>query len=262
MYPELLRIGPFVISSYGLFLALAFLAGIYIASRLAGRRGIDADAVINISLVIMVSAIIGSRLLYVLTHLDEFRGRWLYTVVPLRPDGSIGLGGLILLGGVLGAILAGSLYARHRRLPYWPLADSIAPALAFGLFLGRIGCFLNGCCYGKTCNLPWGVKFPPESAATYIMGHQALHPTQLYSSGYALLIFAVLMWLESRKPFAGLLSGVFLMLYGIARFSVDFFRYYERQMFFFGTLDLNQLISIMLFLSGGLILYIRRQAQT
>ena len=93
------------------------------------------------------------------------------------------------------------------------------------------------------------------------MGHQALHPTQLYSSGYALLIFALLIWLEQSKPHDGLLSGVFLMLYGVARFSVDFFRYYESQMFLFGRLDLNQLISIMLFCAGGLILYVRNRAQ-
>lgn len=255
MHPELFRIGPLVINSYGLMLALAFIIGMFIAGKLAEKKGLDKDEIINLSFIIMVSAIFGARVLYVLTHLEEFSGRWTKTFWPVQDDGSVGINGLILLGGVIGAVIAASIYASRKKMPYWKTADSIAPALAFGLVLGRIGCFLNGCCFGKVCDLPWGVRFPDGSAADVIMQHNSLHPTQLYSSLYALIIFSILIWLSYKRPFDGMVTGVFLILYGIARFTVDFFRYYESQMFLFWGLDLNQIISMIMFIGGIVLIY-------
>ena len=260
MYPELFRIGPIAISSYGVMLAAAFIIGVMITTRLARQRGIDEDAIINLTFLVMISAIIGSRLLYVLMHLQEFRGRWIYTFLPLQPDGTIGLSGLIFLGGLIAAVITGVWYVRRKKLPLWKTADSLAPAVAFGLFLGRIGCFLNGCCFGKACALPWGVKFPGQSPAGAIMGDVHLHPTQLYSSSYALLIFALLMWLNARKSFDGALTAAFLILYGISRFTVDFFRFYESQMQI-GFLDLNQIISLLMIAGGVFIFFKHKQAQ-
>ncbi len=253
MYPELFRIGPLAISSYGLLLASAFVAGIYITLRLGRQRGIDEDALTNLAFLAMVSAIIGSRLLYVLTHLAEFRGRWRYTFLPVQPDGTIGLSGLIFLGGVIGALISGLIYAAYKKLPVWPTADSFAPAVAFGLFLGRMGCFLNGCCFGKACELPWGVKFPGGSPAGVIMGTVPLHPTQLYAAAYALLIFLFLLWLNRKKVFPGALSAAFLIGYGLSRFTVDFFRYYESEMQV-GFLYLNQVISLVMIAGGAAVL--------
>ena len=179
MYPELIRIGPVVVSSYGLMLAIAFIAGMTLTTRMARQRGIDEDNIINLAFLIMVSAIVGSRLLYVLTHLEEFRGRWLYTFLPVQPDGSIGLSGLIFLGGLIGAIITGVAYAIYKKLPVWPTADSIAPAVALGLVFGRLGCFLNGCCFGKACAMPWAVIFPAHSPAGAILPGAHIHPTQL-----------------------------------------------------------------------------------
>ncbi|RMF54431.1 MAG: hypothetical protein D6748_16415, partial [Calditrichaeota bacterium] len=99
MYPELLRLGPLVISSYGILLAIAFISGIAITNSLAKKRDISPEHVVNLALIIIISSIVGSRLLYVLFHLEEFRGRWIYTFVPLQRDGTIGLSGLVLLGG-------------------------------------------------------------------------------------------------------------------------------------------------------------------
>ncbi len=254
MHPELFRIGPLVINSYGIMLALSFIVGLWITIQLGKKRGIDPDSVMNLAVVIMISSIIGARLLYVVFHLDEFRGRWIYTFVPIQPDGTIGLGGLILLGGVIAAFLAGSWYVWKKGLPFWKIADSVAPALAIGIFLGRIGCFLNGCCFGKECHLPWGVVFPENSPAGYVFHGVRIHPTQLYSSLYGLIMFIILITLEKRQPFDGFLFGLFLVLYGIARFTVDFFRYYESQMFIFAGLDFNQVVSLLMFLSGVAIL--------
>lgn len=257
MYPEMFRIGPLVIGSYGVMLALAFIAGTLITTKLAERRGLDNNVVLNLIFIIMISAIIGSRLLYVLFHLEEFQGRWIYTALPVQKDGTIGLGGLIFLGGVLGAILAGTVYVRLKNMPLWKFTDVTAPSIAFGIFLGRIGCFLNGCCFGKACTLPWGVQYPQHSAPAAIMGDIHVHPTQLYESFYGLIIFLVLIGLEKRHPFDGLLSGTFLILYGISRFTVDIFRYYETQMFILGELNFNQIISLVM-LGGGIVIVIAK----
>lgn len=260
MYPELFRIGPLTINSYGVMLAAAFIVGILLAIKKAEKRGIGSETMVNLAFIVMISAIVGSRLFYVLFHLDEFRGRWQYTFLPVQADGTIGLGGLIFLGGFIGALLSGAIYVHLKKISFWRVADSVAPSLALGLFFGRIGCFLNGCCFGRACDLPWGVVFPPHSPAGYQMGDVHIHPTQLYSSAYALLIFGILMLLDRKQRYDGFLFGVFLAFYGIARFTVDFFRYYENQMFLIGGIGFNQLVSIALVIGGvGMLYWLRKR---
>jgi phosphatidylglycerol:prolipoprotein diacylglycerol transferase len=238
-------------------LALSFIIGVYLAVREGQKRGISGDDIINLGLVIIVSSIFGARLFYVLFHLDEFQGRWIYTFWPVQEDGTVGLGGLILLGGFLTAFAASVVFIYKKKLDFWKLADSVAPSVALGVFLTRIGCFLNGCCFGKACSLPWAVSFPPNSPAGAVMGPTPIHPTQLYSSLYGLIIFLILMLLNRKPRFDGMLMGTFLILYGIARFTVDFFRYYESQMFIVDGLEFNQLVSLTMFLGGVLILLYR-----
>lgn len=262
MYPELFRIGPVTINSYGLMLALAFIVGIYLAIKKGEKRGIDSNTIVNLAFIVMISAIVGSRLFYVLFHLEEFRGRWAYTFLPIQADGTIGLGGLIFLGGFLGALLSGAIYIHVKKLSFRKIVDSVAPSLALGLFFGRIGCFLNGCCFGKACDLPWAVTFPPNSPAGYQMMDASIHPTQLYSSFYGLLIFIILMMLDRKERFDGFLFGVFLILYGIARFTVDFFRFYENQMFLVDGIGFNQIVSFLLVIAGALLLYPKREKKT
>lgn len=258
MYQELFRIGPLTINSYGIMLALAFIMGIFLAIKKAEKKGIDSNTIVNLAFIVMISAIVGSRLFYVLFHLSEFKGRWIYTFLPIQPDGTIGLGGLIFLGGFIGALLSGAIYVYRKELSFWKVVDSVAPSLALGLFFGRIGCFLNGCCYGKACDLPWGVGFPSDSPAGYQMGNTPIHPTQLYSSAYSLIIFAILMLLDKKKHFDGFLFGVFLVLYGVSRFIVDFFRFYESQMFLIDGIGFNQLLSLLLLTSGITFLLLKR----
>jgi len=257
MHPELFRIGPLVVHSYGVMLALSFIIGVYLAVREGQKRGISGDDIINLGLVIIVSSIFGARLFYVLFHLNEFRGRWIYTFWPVQEDGTVGLGGLILLGGFLTAFLASVVLIYKKKLDFWKLADSVAPSVALGVFLTRIGCFLNGCCFGKACSLPWAVSFPPNSPAGTVMGNTPIHPTQLYSSLYGLIIFLILILLNRKQRFDGMLMGTFFVLYGIARFTVDFFRYYESQMFIVDGLEFNQLVSLTMFLGGVFILLYR-----
>lgn len=242
-------------------LALAFIVGLFLAIKKAEKKGIDSNIIVNLAFIVMISAIIGSRLFYVLFHLEEFKGRWVYTFLPIQPDGSIGLGGLIFLGGFLGALLSGGIYLYKKKISFLKVVDSVAPSLAIGLFFGRIGCFLNGCCFGKACDLPWAVTFPPHSPAGYQMGNIAIHPTQLYSSAYGLLIFIILMLLDKKVHYDGFLFGVFLVLYGVSRFTVDFYRFYETQMFLIDGIEFNQLVSLLLVIGGIVLLLVLKRGE-
>ena len=242
-------------------LALAFIVGLFLAIKKAEKKGIGSNIIVNLAFIVMISAIIGSRLFYVLFHLEEFKGRWVYTFLPIQPDGSIGLGGLIFLGGFLGALLSGGIYLYKKKISFLKVVDSVAPSLAIGLFFGRIGCFLNGCCFGKACDLPWAVTFPPHSPAGYQMGNIAIHPTQLYSSAYGLLIFIILMLLDKKVHYDGFLFGVFLVLYGVSRFTVDFYRFYETQMFLIDGIEFNQLVSLLLVIGGIVLLLVLKRGK-
>jgi phosphatidylglycerol:prolipoprotein diacylglycerol transferase len=124
---------------------------IWLATRRAKNRGINPNDIMDLSVIILISSIVGSRLMYVVFHLDEFRGRWLDTINPFQSDGQIGLAGLTLLGGVLLAFISSYLFLRHRKLSFLKFADVVMPSVGLGIFLTRIGCFLNGCCFGLPC---------------------------------------------------------------------------------------------------------------
>jgi len=231
MYPTLFKIGFFEVHSYGFLLALSFLLGILLATYRAKSFGIPPGAIMDISVIVVVASIVGARFFYVVFHLDEFRGRWLDTINPIQPSGQIGIAGLTLFGGLLLAIACSFLYMGIKRLPLLRTADVIAPSVALGIFLTRIGCFLNGCCFGKPTDSFLGLVFPKSSAAGFTFPDLPLHPTQLYSSFYGLMIFLLLLGLEKKfRGFDGFTFLMLLLLYGLARFTVDFYRYYEPSM--------------------------------
>jgi len=259
MYPVLFRLGKLAIHSYGLMLALSFLIGIYWSMYRAKKRGINRNSVMDLSLLIVLSAIVGSRALYVFTHLDEFRGRWLDTFSPFQSSGEIGLLGLTMLGGVLLALLTIFIFCKVKKISILKLCDVMVPAFGLGIFLTRIGCFLHGCCFGKPCDLPWGTVFPLISPAGSILQGQHLHPTQLYSSFYGLIILFVILWLDRKPRFDGFLLSVFFMLYGVFRFAVDCLRYYESSVktsVLGMSFTINQVISFLM-LACGLFLFFR-----
>jgi len=253
MYPNLLKIGRFEIHSYGVLLAVSFLLGIYWAMHRARKRGIDKNSVVDLSLIIVFCALIGSRLMYVVTHVQEFKGKWLDTINPFPSTGGVGIAGLTMLGGVVLALVAIVLFCWRKKVPILKLCDVMAPSFALGIFITRIGCFLNGCCYGKPCELPWGVTFPQNSPAAFLQHNSHLHPTQLYSSLYGLIILVTLILLDKKERFDGFILSFFFMLYGFFRFIVDYVRYYETTVQFqiFGaSFTYNQLISFSMFLFG------------
>ena len=259
MHPVLIDIGPVQIRSYGFMLALSFLAGMYLAARRAKRVGVEPQQILDLSVYIILAAVVGSRLLYVLFHLEEFAN-------PLEFF-ALWRGGATFYGGLLAAILVSYAFLARKRLSFLLVADIIAPSIALGVALTRVGCFLSGCCYGKPTTHAWGVVFPPDSAAGYSAAQAAhalglttmsLHPTQLYAAAYGLVIFAALLALEPRlRARRGATFGLLLVLYGVARFGVDFVRFYESNARVLLDLTFNQLISIVLF-AVGVLLMVRR----
>jgi len=236
MHPTLVHLGPLPLHSYGFMLALSFFLGILLASRRAPARGISPDVVFDTALVIVFASILGARALYVVFHLEEMSS----------PLDMIALwsGGLTMYGGVLAAMAAAFYYLRRRRVRFLAMADVMAPSLGLGLGLTRIGCFLNGCCYGRPTTGPLGVHFPPDSYVTRMFGDAALHPAQLYSSVTGLLILGILLLADRKRGPEGRIFGLYLMLDGVGRFILDFFRSYEANAYIVGGLTVNQIIAV------------------
>lgn len=267
MHPVLFRIGSLPINTYGLTLAISFVLGLWLAARRGSKIGIDKDVIYDLGIKIMIAAIIGSRLFYVVTHISEFQGQWLNAVAFWN-----GLYGLSMLGGVFLAIAVGIFTILKKKLPIWQLADAMIPAFALGIFITRIGCYFNGCCFGFETECALGVSFPAESMAyanTDIAGGASIHPTQLYSSVAGLYMLLMLLWADRRKHFKGFIFSLFLGLYGASRFGIEEFRFFDHEpsMQFLGKsvfsgmtgITDNQLISLIMFLASiilGLCLYI------
>lgn len=220
MYPEIAQWGFLHIRTYGVMLAVAFLVGTWIALREARRLSIDEDKLINVILIVLVASVLGARALYVMEHVQEFRREWGSAV-------ALWQGGLTLYGGIVAGTVAGLMAARAFRLPMWTVADALTPSLALGTGLGRIGCYLNGCCYGRPTRMPWGVHFPPDSFAGLEFGNAAVHPSQLYFAAAGLILFAVTWSLRKRTSVPGTLFWTFIVLFALVRIPLDMTRAYE-----------------------------------
>jgi phosphatidylglycerol:prolipoprotein diacylglycerol transferase len=240
MHHTLIQIGPLALRSYGLMLAISFLLGIWLVQRRGERIGLDFQKTIDLVVVIIIASIIGSRALYVVFHLDEFSAHPLDIINPFQSSGEVGIQGLSMDGGVILSIIVSLWFLRRHRLPVWKVADVVAPSIALGVSLTRIGCFLNGCCFGKPGDLPWCVVFPSDTAAGWYFSGIAVHPTQLYASLYGLLIFMLLLIVERHKMFDGFLFWFFIAIYSVCRFAFDFVRFYEaEQVIVVGGLSLS-----------------------
>jgi phosphatidylglycerol:prolipoprotein diacylglycerol transferase len=220
VHPELVHWGWLHIRSYGLMLALAFLIGTLLALREAGRLGLDEDKVVNVILVVLVSSVLGARALYVLEHVGEFRRQWTGVL-------AVWQGGLTLYGGVVAGTVGGLVAARRFGLPMWTLADALTPSVALGTAFGRVGCFLNGCCYGRPTTLPWGVRFPPDSFASLEFGDTPVHPSQLYFAITGLALFLATWALRTRIKPPGALFWWFMLAFALIRIPLDMTRAYE-----------------------------------
>ena len=260
MHPEILRWGLLRITSYGLLLALAFVVGTWLALREARRLRLDEDRVVSLVLIVLVAGVLGARALYVLEHIEDFRGSYLGVL-------TLWQGGLTLYGGIAGGIVAGLLAAPYLRLPRWTTADALAPSIALGTAFGRVGCFLNGCCYGRPTDRPWGVVFPSDSFAGLAYGAQPVHPAQLYFSAAGLGVFLLAWGLRRRPRVPGVLFWGVLALLALVRIPLDLTREYEDAALVaaVGPVPVweSQVASAVVFLVSALmILRLRREARS
>jgi len=259
VFPVLLRFGDWSVSTLGLLYAVGVLAAFLWALRRAPGMGVARKTVCDAAIITMLGFLAGGRLHYVLQHWARFRGD-LPAVADLSRGGTAQYGGIVLM--IFGLLL----YARWRRQPAADLGAVLAAPVLLAVAIGRLGCYAQGCCFGRPTDGPLGVCFPPDARASRV-GRDlldaggdgtlapALHPTQLYSAGGALLGLLLLVWLQRRGAARGVLVGTALGALGLSRLVVDQFRYYEPSVFFLGW-PINCWISATL-LCAGVILVVR-----
>ncbi len=260
MFPKLLDMGSITIHTYGLLLAAAFIAGIWITSRNARKESINPDAVWNMGLVVIFSALVGAKVILLFSNYDYYSQnlRELFSLSTLRSSG-------VYYGSLLLAVAAAVLYAVKKRLPVIVMADIAAPGIALGQAISRLGCLSAGCCYGKPTRMPWGITFtnPYSYENVGVPLNVRLHPTQIYDAIGALFLFVFLMWRLSKKHVAGQIILEFLAVYSLLRFIVEFFRDDDRGFVLYGLLSTSQFIAILIILGSAIAYYflLRRPAE-
>ena len=245
MYPEVFHLS--FLHTYGILVALGFLAGLWVATRLAKQANLNTEAVFNLGFYSALAAMVGAKIMMILVDLPyyaEHSGEILSV-------GTLQAGG-VFYGGLLAALAVAVWYMRKTQLPALLTADVFAPGIALGHAIGRLGCFAAGCCWGVECRLPWAVRFsdPASQLPRGLLG-VPLHPTQLYESFAEFLIFGILYWRIGKPHSAGTIISLYLMLYSTARFVIEFFRFHEQGNLWGGPLDTSQWLSILLFLAGA-----------
>jgi phosphatidylglycerol:prolipoprotein diacylglycerol transferase len=255
MLPQLIRIGDFFLPTYGLLVTVGFLAGLWLAGRLARRAGLDKDAVLNLGIYSALAGILGAKLMLVVLDWNYYRARpgEIFSLSTLQAGG-------IFYGGLIAALLVAAWYIRRKRLPGWATADIFAPGIALGHAIGRLGCFAAGCCWGVETHLPWAVTFT-NPVSHELFGtplHRPLHPTQLYESLAEAVIFFVLYRRYLRPHAPGSVLGLYLLLYSGARFFIEFVRAHDELNPPLGPFYVEQWIALAL-AGVGLWLVLRRR---
>ncbi len=233
---------------------MGMLLGLGVVLRLSKKQNLDPDEMWNLCGLVILAGIVGSKVLYILTdwgYYSQHPGE-IFSVSTLQAGG-------VFSGGLVLALLTAVWYLRKHKISFLRASDVIAPGLALGHAIGRLGCFSAGCCYGKPTGEPWGVVFtnPLANEITGTPLNIRLHPTQLYEFVAELANFAVLYWLATRKKFEGEIIGLYMVMYGIERYVIEFFRGDPGRGDVWGIMSGTQLISICLVIAGGIIWMIR-----
>ena len=253
MYPRLFELGPITIYTYGVLLASAYLLGLKLATTRAKSRGLDAPRVLDLGIYIIISALIGAKLLLLVTDFQTFRNDPRELLTLARSGG-------VFYGGLIAAVAVCILQLRKHRLPLWPSGDLFAPGIALGYMVGRLGCLMAGCCYGKPTQVAWAITFT-DPAANLNVGtplNVPLHPTQLYESAAGLVILLALLALE-KKPhsYPGRTFWLYMLLYAISRYVIEIFRGDERGTV--GIFSTSQFISVIVApLAIAMLIYLAR----
>jgi phosphatidylglycerol:prolipoprotein diacylglycerol transferase len=220
MHPILFSIAGWPVYAYGVLLAAAYLAGLQLAVVRARRAGVDPAKIMDLGIYLIIAALVGAKLMLVVVDFKYF------TSHPGEMLSLVRAGG-VFYGGLILSFAVGMWLIGRYRLPVWSTADLYAPGIALGHVIGRLGCLMAGCCYGRPTDLPWGITFTSpvaaDNAGTPL--NEALHPTQLYDAGAEMLILLILLTFERRgRPFAGRTFWLYIILYAISRFIVEIFR--------------------------------------
>ncbi len=240
MFPIICQIGPLPVYSYGLMVALAFLVCSFWAEHDARRIGLRPGVISDLVFWLAVGGILGARIFYVSTHFQEFFPGHILDVIMIQK------GGLSFQGGFIASVLTGWFFVRRHGLSWRQMLDFCAPFAALGQAIGRIGCFLNGCCYGR--HWDHGIFFPVHE--------DTLYPTQLFDAAGLLVIFFILK-LQRKKNGQGIIFAQYLMLAPALRFGLEFFRG-DHEVLLYAGLSIYQWVCAGLFLAG-LFLFFRQK---
>ena len=252
MHPVLLKIGSFKIYAYGVFVAIGFIAALWVAGREISRKGLDRETFLDMGFWVVISAIAGARIFHVLVYWDQYR---------VDPSEILKLwnGGLVFYGGFLAAVAACVYFLRRHHMPFLPVADASALGIPLGLGFGRIGCTAAGCCYGKLTTVPWAVVFTDPASLAPLGVH--LHPTQIYESIAGFAIFGTLYLARDRFRTPGMMFWTMIILYAVIRSFLEFYRDDPRG--FVGPFSESQIVSAILFVYAVVsIVRARSHAQT
>jgi phosphatidylglycerol---prolipoprotein diacylglyceryl transferase len=220
MHPILFEIAGFPVYTYGVLLAAAYLLGLQFALVRSRRRGLDPNRVMDLGIWIIVSALAGAKLLLLAVEWDTYGSNPRELMTLVRSGG-------VFYGGLIAAVVVALWYLRRHRMPVWQVTDVFAPGIALGHVVGRLGCLFAGCCFGRPTSVPWAITFHNEYAAQNVGTplNIPLHPTQLYEAGAELIILLALLATERRgRPFPGRTFWGYMLLYGISRFVIEFYR--------------------------------------
>ena len=243
--------GPLSVPTYGILLVIGMLAGLWIVTRQARREGLAAETVTDLAVYAIIAGLIGAKVLLVVVE-------WSHYSRNPRDLFALFQSGGVFYGGLLGAIPVAFWYARRHHLDGWKTADVLAPGVAIGQAVGRLGCFMAGCCYGRPApNLPWAVTFRDVYANRNVGTplDTPLHPTQIYESVACFLILGILLWMAPRKRFHGQLVLAYVFLYAVARFIVEMYRGDTIRGFVLGgRLSTSQFIAVLMVVSAALVL--------
>jgi phosphatidylglycerol:prolipoprotein diacylglycerol transferase len=238
VFPELFKIGPATVYTYGVLLAASYLLGLRLAMWRGKKWGLNPSQVLDLGIYIIIAALVGAKLLLLIVERDSYHS--LADLWSLMRAGGVFYGGLIL------AVVVAFWYIAKHKMPFWRTCDVFAPAIALGHVTGRLGCLAAGCCFGKPTTMPWGIVFTnPLAANVGTTLNVPLHPTQLYEAGAELMILGVLLFVERRgRAFEGRTFWLYMLLYAVSRFIIEFYRGDPRGMVF--GVSTSQFISLIL----------------
>lgn len=279
MYPIAFTIGSFAVHWYGVFIGIGFLVSFGLLIKLKKYADLTTDQVYNIAMIALFAGVIGARLFYVIQFWDQFEGRGLLAILNVHE------GGLVFYGGFILAFTAECIYAKwptvrsilglkekqpddgaepRKNISLLALLDVLGPAMALAHAFGRISCFMQGCCFGKPApnGFPLAVQFPQGAPAAYRYpslltgGSEPVYPVQLFESAGNILMCAVLLLLLRKRKYAGTIGGVYLILYGVMRFLLEFMRGDHDTKDFILGLTPSQFIAVAIAIPAGIIIYL------